>query len=125
MTSLQEELVKLEVGFWEATQNPDYYRENMADDGVAVFSQGVMGKDGAMQSTTNPGSEGWSDIQLVEPRVVQITDDVAALVYRGTAKKDGKPYSANAASVYRRGMDGRWMLVMHQQSANEPALAKA
>lgn len=125
MASLQEELVKLEIGFWEATQNPGYYRENMADDGVAVFSQGVMEKDAAVQSTTNPGSEGWSDIQIVEPRVVQITDDVAALVYKGTAKKDGKPYSANSATVYRREPDGKWKLVMHQQSVNEPAMAKA
>jgi ketosteroid isomerase-like protein len=112
---LRDELLRLEEGFWKATGDPDYYREHMADDGLAVFSEGVMGKDAAVASTTAPGSEGWSEIRVEEPRVIELADNAVALVYRGTARRNGEPYAANCTTVYAR-RDGEWKLALHQQS---------
>jgi ketosteroid isomerase-like protein len=122
--ALQEELVRLEEGFWNATGDPDYYREHMADEGLAVFSEAIMGKDAAVKSTTAPGSEGWSDVRVEEPRVIELTNDAAALVYRGTAMRNGEPYAANCATVYVR-RDGAWKLALHQQSVSQPVMANA
>ena len=114
--SLQDELIELETGFWNATKNPNFYRDHMADDGLAVFSMGLMGKDAAIQSTSGDQATGWTDIRIEEPRILQLTGDVAALVYKGTAKRNGEPYAANSTSVYVR-RNGQWQLVLHQQSA--------
>jgi ketosteroid isomerase-like protein len=122
--ALREDLCELERGFWEAVGDPDYYREHMADDGLAVFSMGVMGKEGAIQSTSESQTISWTDIRIEEPRILEITDDVAAIVYKGLAKRDGEPYEANCTSVYAR-RDGAWQLVLHQQSVIEMVAAKA
>lgn len=111
---LLDELLTLERGFWEASGDPGYYRANMANDGLAVFSVGVMDKEGAITSTSDSG--GWTDIQLSEPRLIQLTSDSVALVYEGSAQRDGKPYIANSSSVYVR-RDNAWRLALHQQSA--------
>ena len=112
---LIEELLKLDYGFWNATQDPDFYRDHMADDGLAVFSMGVMAKDAAIASTSGDQVTAWTDIRIEDPRLLQLTDDVAALVYKGSAKRDGEPYSAHSTSVYVR-RDGDWKLAIHQQS---------
>jgi hypothetical protein len=112
---LLEDLVELERGFWNATGDPEYYREHMADEGLAVFSIGVMGKDAAIASTSNAGMSEWTDIEISEPRLLELTPESAALVYQGSAKRDGEPYSANSASVYVK-RNGRWQMALHQQS---------
>ncbi len=115
MTTL-DELIKLEHGFWEATRDPDYYARHMRDDGLAVFGEGIMDKEAARRSTmTDAVGEDWTNIRIADPRVLAIADDVAALVYHGSATRAGTPYRANCASVYAR-REGEWQMVLHQQS---------
>jgi hypothetical protein len=115
MMPVEDELMTLERGFWDAINDPDYYREHMADEGLAVFSIGVMGKDAAIASTSGQDMATWTDVALSNVRVLEVGDDAAALVYKGSAKRDGQPYSANASSVYVR-RNGLWQLILHQQS---------
>jgi len=120
--AIRDELIELEQGFWKATSDPDYYRQHMADDGLAVFSEGIMEKAAAVQVTGAGSTNEWTDIRIDEPQMIQLADDVVALVYRGSAKRDGEPYAANTASVYvRRG--GRWQMMLHQQSKLTPVPA--
>ncbi|MGE0227554.1 MAG: nuclear transport factor 2 family protein [Dehalococcoidia bacterium] len=113
--TLIDELLEIERGFWNATRDPRYYREHMADDGVAIFGIGVMDKDEAIASTSAPQMSEWTDVELSHARLIELGDDHAALVYQGRAKRDGEPYAANSTTVYaRRG--GEWRLVVHQQS---------
>ncbi len=57
----------------------------------------------------------WSDIRIRDARVLNISDDVAALVYHGSATRAGREYDANCASIYAR-RNGEWQMVLHQQS---------
>jgi hypothetical protein len=40
---------------------------------------------------------------------MRLSDDSVALIYKGSAVQDGKPHSANIASVYGR-RNGGWQL---------------
>lgn len=113
--ALLDELIELERGFWEATGNPDYYRQHMADEGLAVFSMGVMRKDAAIATTSAREMNSWTDIEISEAQTVQLTPDSVALVYTGSAMRDGEPYKAHSSSVYVR-KDGSWKMMLHQQS---------
>ncbi|MEZ4503731.1 MAG: nuclear transport factor 2 family protein [Dehalococcoidia bacterium] len=112
---LMDDLLELERGFWNATRDPDYYREHMAEDGLAVFGMGVLTKDEAIASTVAPGGEDWSDIELREPRLLRLDDDHAALIYEGRARRGDTPYVAYTSTVYAR-REGAWQLLLHQQS---------
>jgi hypothetical protein len=112
---LKDELVALELGFWKATGDPAYYREHMAADGLAVFAMGVMNRDAVIASTRGSDLAGWTDIEIAKPRMLPLTDGAAALVYEGSARRNGEPYVANCTTVYAR-RDGMWRMVLHQQS---------
>ena len=113
--TLKDDLLTLERGFWDAIRDPDYYRANMAEDGLAVFSMGIMGKDAAIASTSGAEVAKWTDVELSNPQLVELTPESAVLVYEGMAKRDGEPYAANCSSTYvKRG--GRWLMALHQQS---------
>ncbi len=77
-----------------------------------------MDKDSARRSTMADVTEAWADVRIDEPRLLDLADDVAALVYRGSATRNGKPYVANCASVYARHA-GTWQMVLHQQSPSQ------
>ncbi len=114
--ALLDELLEIEQGFWNATRDPGYYKEHMADEGLAIFSAGVMDKSQAIASTSAPGMAAWTGVKLSNPRVVELAKDCAALVYEGSATRDGQPYSANSTSVYTR-RNGSWQMMLHQQSS--------
>jgi hypothetical protein len=112
----KEELLEIETGFWHAVGNPEYYREHMADSGIAVFGEpyGVMRKADALRAA-GEAPELWRNIRIEEPRVQELDENVVLFVYKGSAEQDGRPYSAYCSSVYvNRG--GVWQLALHQQS---------
>jgi hypothetical protein len=58
----------------------------------------------------------WSNFELIEPRVVELSPDSGIVVYRVNAQRAGEePYEAIISSTFVRG-DGRWLLAFHQQS---------
>jgi uncharacterized protein (TIGR02246 family) len=58
----------------------------------------------------------WSTYELADVRVVEATPDSAIVIYRAGAQRAGEErYEANMTSVYAR-RDGRWRLVLHQQT---------
>ncbi len=117
---LQSQLEQLELGFWRATQDASYYEANMDNNGPAVFSDMFLTKDEAIDSTSGSRISQWIDVGFEEVRLLELPPHVAALVYRGLARRDGAPYSANVTTVYAR-RDGRWQMILHQQSANSQA----
>jgi hypothetical protein len=59
----------------------------------------------------------WTVVNFSEERLVRLTPDAIALIYRasGSRRGDESVYSALASSVYvRRGSE--WKLALHQQS---------
>ncbi len=119
-TELQATLERLEQGFWEATRDAAYYKANMADEGLAVFAEMIMTKPQAIESTSGSGISNWTDISIEDVTLKELAPEVSALVYRGSAKRDGASYSANVTTVYVL-RDGRWQMMLHQQSATESA----
>ncbi len=83
-----DDIIELERRFWEAAGDPEFYQESFADEGVMVFSGGILDK----------------------PAVVSLT-------YTTEAYQAGsdEPYRAAVTSVYAHRGE-RWRLVHHQHT---------
>jgi hypothetical protein len=107
-----EELWELEERFWKGDER--FYRDNLSDDSLMVFSGMVLTKDQTVQ--TIAGGARWADVAFDNRRVVLLTDDAVALNYQASARREGAtPYTALATSVYVR-RNERWHLALHQQT---------
>jgi Domain of unknown function (DUF4440) len=110
----KEELLEVEEQFWRGDAN--FFRKNVADDALFVFSQpvGVLNKDQSIEAIRD--GERWAEVTFDDVRVEEISADVAVIVYGANAKTEsGNPYSAMASSVYVE-RNGSTLLVLHQQS---------
>lgn len=107
-----EELWRLEAQFWKGGEQ--FYRDNLTDDSLMVFSGMVLTKDQTVETIT--GGARWIEVAFDNQRVVLLTDDAVALNYHASARREGaETYTAVATSVYvRRG--GAWLLALHQQT---------
>ena len=115
------ELEALEREGWEALSGPDgaaFYDEVMADDGVMVFPGMVLDKPQTLAAIA--AERPWSSFELAEVRVVKGNDDSAIVTYRATAQRGRVVYRALMTSVYAR-RDGRWRLLLHQQTPTPAA----
>lgn len=110
-------LLAMEHGFWGAATDPDFYRDNMADEAVMVFPYGVGPMDKAMVIyAIGVSDEEWVSYDISGVRVVPISDDAGVITYKVAAERtDGAPFKAFIASTYVR-RDGRWLLMFHQQT---------
>jgi ketosteroid isomerase-like protein len=110
-----------EKEFWNALDDPGFYRENMAKDAIAVINGEVKTRDDAIAMTEEMPVK-WDNIRFDSPRFVQLSDDTAAVTYKGTAdRKTGEQYAAVITSVYAR-RDGKYKLVL---TTHTPAVAPA
>lgn len=111
------DLVALEREGWQALaegRGGAYYRDNLADDALMAFSFGVLGRGAAIEAMEQ--APPWATFELVDPRVVELTDGSGVVVYRANAQRAGEePYSAVISSTFVR-RDGRWLLAFHQQT---------
>ena len=112
---LERQLLNIEEQFWQG--GADFYRNNLTDDSLMVFPEpvGVLTKDSTVDAIA--ASPRWAEVRFEGARLVQLADDVALVVYRATAHREGdaSSYSALVSSVYVRS-DGSWKLAFHQQS---------
>ena len=117
MTAVTDEVEDLERRGWEALSGPDgaaFYTDVMADDGVMLFPGIILNRDQSLHAIA--GAPPWATFDLEDVRVVEAGADGAVVIYRATARREGEaPYRAWMSSVYAR-RDGRWRLVLHQQS---------
>jgi ketosteroid isomerase-like protein len=115
MRTMQDELMQREKEFWNALDDPDFYRENMARDALAVINGEVKTRDDAVAMTQEMPVK-WDNIRFEHPRFLQISDDTAAVTYKGTAdQKTGERYAAAITSVYTR-RNGKLQLVLTTHS---------
>jgi hypothetical protein len=114
--SLEQTLLEREEAFWREAGNGDFYRENLIDEALMVFPApyGVMDKAATVQAVQ--ASPAWRRFELRNPRVVELTDDSATLVYHADAlDAAGSRYSAYVTSVYVH-REGAWRLALHHQT---------
>ena len=107
-----EELWELEEQFWRGDER--FYRDNLTEDSLMVFSGMVLTKDQTVE--TIAGGTRWNAVAFDNRRMVLLTDDAVALNYQASARREGADaYTALATSVYVR-REGVWRLALHQQT---------
>ena len=113
------ELLALEHRGWDSLcdgTGAGFYGSLMTEDGVMVLAHGqAMTRDEVVQSLGQ--APPWQSYEITEVRTVALESGDAALVYRGTARREGDQdeFVALMTSVYTR-VDGRWRLAVYQQT---------
>ncbi len=117
MDGLQDKLIELERGFWDAAGGDgSYYEENFAKDGMMVlpFEGGMLNKAQTVGAVRQ--AEAWSAFEINKPQLLEIAENEVALLYEASGKRaNGQDYRALISSLYRRRVGG-WELVFHQQT---------
>jgi predicted GH43/DUF377 family glycosyl hydrolase len=110
------ELLALEEGFWRAAGRRDAYAAHLADEAVHVFPGWGVTTDNERVLQAVETVEPWETFSIDDPRLVELGEGAAALVYTAHARRAGQDeYVAAMTSVYRRAANG-WKLVIHQQT---------
>jgi predicted GH43/DUF377 family glycosyl hydrolase len=114
--STLDELLVLEEGFWRAAGDRDAYAAHLGGDAVHVFPGWGATTDNERVLQAVETVEPWETFSIDDPRLVEVGEGAAALVYTAHARRAGQDeYVAAMTSVYRRA-DGGWELVIHQQT---------
>jgi hypothetical protein len=111
-----EDLVAVERKLWDAAGGDDAgYAALLADGALHVFpGVGVLDRDAVLRAVA--AATPWESYTIDDPRLVDLGDGAAALVYRTRAQRAGaSAYIAAMTSVYVR-RDGSWFLAAHQQT---------
>lgn len=114
------EILELEEQGWQALSAEEdagkkFYASVLREDAVMLFPGGMIiaGKENILQSLV---AQPWKTFQIEEPQVIQLSQNVKALVYRVSAQREGsQPYHALITSTYVSSQ-GTWKLVLHQQT---------
>jgi Domain of unknown function (DUF4440) len=113
-------LTEIERTFWAASGDPEFYRSHLAKDGMIVLAEGLMDAESAIDAMGSASP--WLEYSLGDPELIDVADDVAALVYRARARRDpaAPVYEAFISSLYVL-RNGDWKLILHQQSPCQPS----
>lgn len=76
---------------------------------------GVLTNHGTIDAVGS--SQKWAEVRLEGVRIVQLVADVAILIHKASARRegDGSPYAALVSSVCVS-RDGVWKLAFHQHT---------
>ncbi|CRZ17336.1 nuclear transport factor 2 family protein [Mycolicibacterium neworleansense] len=120
MTSqVLDELLHIERAGWDSlceSTGADFYGELMLPEGVMVLANGmVMDRNTVVSALAE--SPPWRAYEISGVRLIALDDDNAALVYTGTAYRDGEEpaFVGAMSSVYHR-VAGVWKLALYQQT---------
>jgi hypothetical protein len=111
MNATQEQILEIERGFWTRADDRRYYDENMVDGALSVIEP--MGAVEKAQALSNLADAPWTDVDMRDVTIREVTPEVVVLAYHGTGRhaRDDKPFRGSIASVYVR--DGnRWRLAL-------------
>jgi hypothetical protein len=115
-------LLAVEKQGWDAISaggGAGFYAQRLTDDAVMVVPGMVLGREETLESMRR--TQPWSWYRIDDPRIVELTGESAALVYRAAAQREGAPqYTALITSLYVN-RAGAWKLALHQQTPIEPA----
>ena len=93
----------------------EYYGRAMTSDGQMVLANGqAMNRDEVVAASGDAPT--WDGYEISALRLVTTGRDSAALVYRGTAHRDGEqPFVGLMSSVYVQ-VTGSWRLALYTQT---------
>ena len=116
---LQSTLLALERQGWDSlcdSTGDAFYGQAMTEDAVMVLANDVV-MDRDMVVAALAQAPPWRTYELNDVRLVHTGPDSAALVYRGTAYRDGDESTLTGcmSSVYVV-QDNEWRLALYQQT---------
>ena len=114
--SVEQILLKLEEEGGQALVSgkaAEFYGRLLTDDAQMVVPGMRVDKQMFVQAA---GGDPWQSFRIEDARVLQLTEDCAALTYKATGTRPGRPeYVALMTSIYVA-RDGTWRLAHHQQT---------
>ena len=115
---MRDELESLERQGWDALcdgSSSEHYGRVMTSDGQMVLANGqAMNRDEVVAALQDAPT--WDGYEISGLRLVTTGRDSAALVYRGTAHRDGEPpFVGLMTSVYVQ-VTGSWRLALYTQT---------
>jgi hypothetical protein len=116
MEDLKTQLLAIELEFWNAPPDPSYYERAFAGSGLMILpmESGILDKSQVIDSVRM--STAWTSYELIHERLLELAEGCTALIYEARAQRAGQPvYRAVITSIYRQ-QDGRWVMVLHQQT---------
>ncbi len=117
--NLVDSLLDMERAGWDSlcdSTGSEFYGATMLADAVMVLANGmVMDRRTVVNALSE--SPPWRTYEISDVRCIPIDDDNAALVYTGTAWRDGAEpaFRGVMSSVYHRTGDA-WRLALYQQT---------
>ncbi|SJM66133.1 nuclear transport factor 2 family protein [Gulosibacter sp. 10] len=114
-----DRLLALEHAGWRSlceSLGGTFYGELMTRDGLFVLVNGATMTRDEIAATLD-GMPGWDSFEITDARLIPMSEDVAALVYRASATRGDlpKPFVGLMSSIYRR-IDGQPRLALYQQT---------
>lgn len=124
----REDLLLLEHAGWRSLceqTGSTFYGDLMTPDGVMILAHGmILDRDAVVASLDQ--APPWDTYEIGEERLIELHQDAAVLVYRGTARRGAGPeadpapeavahFDALMASTYVRHQE-RWRLACYQQT---------
>jgi hypothetical protein len=115
----RDELLEIERKGWDSLcdgSGANFYGRVMTDDALMVLANGMVMDRGQVVDALGQ-SPPWSSYAIDDVRLVELGADAAALVYVGTARRngEGEPFVGAMSSVYRR-IGDEWRLALYQQT---------
>ena len=113
------ELLALERQGWDSLcdgTGAKFYGNLMTGDGIMVLANGqALTRNDVVESLQH--APPWQSYDIADARIVALASGDAALVYRGTARRegDGTEFVGMMTSVYTR-VDDDWRLAVYQQT---------
>jgi hypothetical protein len=116
-TPLTDNLLDLEELGWQALSSADpvpFCEEWLAEDALMVVPGMVIDRATFLHAVARETP--WASHRIEDPRIVRLTAQSAAVVYRVIAQRgDQPPFVGWLTSVYVTRAN-RWRLVLHQQT---------
>ncbi len=115
--NLKETLMALEEQFWEASSaaNTNLIRSYLTENALTVGVFGILNKETTV--AVNEGQPPFSFWHIDdEPQILQLTEDSAVVVYKTTARREGREQFTVIMSSTYVNQDGSWKLAFHHQT---------
>ncbi len=122
-TDVQQELVRTEIGFFEAwkTKDQGYFRAHMAEDGISWGESGIVSRDQQLQQLTSAKACNVEGYGLSDFGVLPLTSGAFLLTYKvdqyATCNGERAPLHMNGSSVYVL-RSGHWQAIYRAEVPN-------
>ncbi len=116
--AITDELLEVEKAGWDSLcegTGDEFYGDIMTEEGLMVLANGMI-MDRSTVAKALAEAPPWDEYSIDDPELITLGDATHALVYTGTARRDGEDdFVGIMTSVYVRHHD-TWQLALYQQT---------